>query len=67
MMKLYIPVGDHLQTTGGGFICKEVSPNEDHCPGCFFSPSDICDFIACGSFERPDRKNVIFIKERGME
>ena len=67
MKKLFIPVGDHLQTTGGVVICKEDPPTEDHCPGCVFSPSDFCDFIACCSFERPDRKNVIFIKERGTK
>ena len=67
MMRFYIPVGEHIQTTGGVAVCKEVSPNEDHCPGCFFRPSDNCDLIACCSFERSDGKNVIFIKERGVE
>lgn len=67
MKKLFIPVGDYLPTPGGIAICKEVSPNEDLCPGCIFAPSDYCDFLACCSHERPDGKNVIFIKERGMK
>ena len=70
MMKFYTPVGEHTQTTGGVAICKEVTSNEDHCPGCFFSSPDncdLCEFIACCSSERPDGKDVIFIKEGGME
>lgn len=67
MMSFYIPVGEHIQTTGGVAICKEVTSPKYHCRGCFFCSSDNCKFIACCSFERPDRKNVIFIEEGGME
>lgn len=65
--KICIPVGDYLQFAGSVAICKEVSPNGDHCSGCVFCTSDNCDIIACCTDERPDGKNVIFVEERGME
>lgn len=67
MMKFYTPVGEHIQITGGVAICKEVTSHKYHCPGCVFCSSDNCDLIACCSDERPDGKNVIFIKEGGVE
>lgn len=60
----YVEIGETVVIHGAECVCKPINPGLG-CNPCILYDANIdeCENYRCEPYERPDRKNVVFIKK----